>query len=836
MSDDAILREKQRRLRELQKQQARFGIDTRPQIETEIEDLEAEIADLGGSAARAGLPRPPQPDFAHPYPIQSGFTGCVTERKMLTGWLSTSAQPVLAVIGIGGMGKSALTWAWLQRDVLGSPLPGASPDWPAVTVACRLPDDARPAGVLWWSFYETQASFASFLDEAIGYASDHNINPRDLPSTYDKARVLLNLLQQRRLLLVLDGFERELRAYSSLGAAYQGDEVEKEPCGEHRTCADPHVARFLRDAANLPLKSRILLTSRLFPRELDDLAGCGRADLKTIDPEDAVTFFHAQGILGTRAEIQAACAPYGYHALALRLLAGVVKKDRRTPGDIKVASRYPVLPELKGREQHHILQIAYDQLDRPKRALLSRLAAFRSPMPYEALAALNNYTDSDRFDRALDELEERGLLFFDREQARYDIHSVVRGYTYDRLGDKPVVHIRLYGYFVAFPALEEDQVRSLDDLTPTIELYYHTVRACRYDEACDLYYDRLYKVLYFRLGAYQTCIELLGALFPDGEDRPPQLKDESDQVWTLNELANSYSLSGQLRRSVPLFEAINGIYEIRISSKQNQAVGLNNLADDHLKIGELASAERNLRRSIELCRESEDEFREVLGHQELGRLLAYQGVFEEAILELASSTDYWEQHNGDQGKCLDESYRALRALLMGDAHTAVEAARRARELADVKRVERDIIRAEWLLGAALLTQASSAEDSSKTLAEAESHLTEALTRCRRINMIDHEPDILLAWAKWHHLQGNTAQARADADEALAIADRCEYRLTQADIHNFLARLALDTGDRVAARRHAAIAKERAWCDGPPHCYKPALDEAERLLGELEHRA
>jgi hypothetical protein len=162
MSDDAILREKQRRLRELQKQQARSGVDTPPQITTEIEDLVVEIADLGGSAARAGLPRPPQPDFAHPYPIQSGFTGRVAERTMLTGWLSTSAQPVLAVIGIGGMGKSALTWAWLQRDVLGLPLPGATEDAPAVTAVCRMPDAARPEGVLWWSFYETQASFASF--------------------------------------------------------------------------------------------------------------------------------------------------------------------------------------------------------------------------------------------------------------------------------------------------------------------------------------------------------------------------------------------------------------------------------------------------------------------------------------------------------------------------------------------------------------------------------------------------------------------------------------------------------------------------------------------------
>jgi hypothetical protein len=60
-----------------------------------------------------------------------------------------------------------------------------------------------------------------------------------------------------------------------------------------------------------------------------------------------------------------------------------------------------------------------------------------------------------------------------------------------------------------------------------------------------------------------------------------------------------------------------------------------------------------------------------------------------------------------------------------------------------------------------------------------------------------------------------------------------YTLKQADIHNFMAHLALDSGDRSAARHHAESAKEHTWCDGPPHCYKPALDEAERLLGGIK---
>jgi tetratricopeptide (TPR) repeat protein len=410
------------------------------------------------------------------------------------------------------------------------------------------------------------------------------------------------------------------------------------------------------------------------------------------------------------------------------------------------------------------------------------------------------------------------------------MHPVVRGYAYDRLGDRQVVHIRLIGYFTAIPMLDQDNVQSLDDLAPSIELYHHMIRAKRYEQATELFRGRLVNTLYYRLGAYQTCIELLLTLFPEGEERPPQLEDEREQAWALNMLGVFYGRSGQLRRAVQLLEASNVIdqtsgYELGI------AVSLGNLANRYTELGELAAAERNLRHGIELCREIENEFQEAIGHQELGLLLGYQGMFEEATQETSLSIAYCKKEKHQQGYCQNMITLALRSLLMRESSSAYESAFKARELADERSYERDIIRAEWLIGAVLVMQTVS-NNHNRFLTEAESHLTEALTRCRRINMIDHEPDILLAWAKWHQLQGNAAQARADADEALAIADRCEYRLKQADIHNFLARLTLDAGDRAAARREAEIARERAWCDGPPHCYKPALDEAERLLAEI----
>ncbi|MGA9349764.1 MAG: hypothetical protein WBW48_13300 [Anaerolineae bacterium] len=165
------------------------------------------------------------------------------------------------------------------------------------------------------------------------------------------------------------------------------------------------------------------------------------------------------------------------------------------------------------------------------------------------------------------------------------------------------------------------------------------------------------------------------------------------------------------------------------------------------------------------------------------------------------------------------------------------AAKEAFELAQVSgyigRFERNVVQAEWLLGAAHRALGH--------LPEAETHLTETLTRCRRINLVELEPDILLEMARlrWAQAQGSEItsdesarlqeEALGLAREALEIADRCEYRLKQADIHNFLTQVALEKGDRKEARKHAEIAKERAWCDGPPHCYKPALEQAERIL-------
>jgi len=813
--------------------------------------------------------------LAHPYPMPPGFTGRADERRMLTDWLDhDSAHPLLVLRALGGFGKSALTWHWLMHDV----------------------DPRRWPVVVWWSFYETESSFESFLIEVLEYLG---VDARQLPPS-EQVRVLLSLLYRPGILLILDGFERALRAYSSMGAAYQGDDEgskTQEAGGSFQPtdCVSPLAEAFLRAVTSLPgVRGKVLITTRLTPRILETrggwrLSGCREEELTQLAPADAAALFRAVGVRGSRAELEQAGAPYGYHPLSLRLLAGLALRDLRQPGDIAAVQSLDISGELVQR-QHHVLEQAYTTLPPDRQTLLSRIACFRGPVAYEALSALGKENTKTRrrkgfknsaslrpgvfavnIEAALHDLIARGLLHRDasgREAAlnRYDLHPIVRRYAYDRLtvAGRADAHAHLRDYFAAVPTPE--RVQTLDDLAPVIELYHHTVRAEQLDEAATLFRDRLTNPLYFQFGAYQSCIELLRALFPDpstslrasSEDSLPRLKDESAQAWTLNTLAASYSLSGQPRQAVPLVEGYIAISEKR-GDKTNLAIGLGNVAQQQLVIGALRAAEANLRRSIALCREIEDAFQEAIGHQELGRLLAYRGAWDEADDELATAEAVVDKYGPSQTNYVSvvQAYRALRALLMhraapsltlpqrGREGVGVEAAQRALELADETArtqypVVRDYVDAHWLLGAAYRV--------SGDLDAADRHLSEALTRCRGINMVDHEADILLELAKLRKMQEagsrtegdapsescivhpeSFAEAKRLADEALVITERAGYVLQGADVHLFLAQLALEAGDRAGALEHARQAHTLATCDGEPYVYRVALDEAKAML-------
>ena len=74
---------------------------------------------------------------------------------------------------------------------------------------------------------------------------------------------------------------------------------------------------------------------------------------------------------------------------------------------------------------------------------------------------------------------------------------IVRKYAYARLAKPAATHAQLASYFNDVPRPE--QVRSIADLQPTIELYHHLVRASLTRHAV-LFYDLALAQVYYQPG------------------------------------------------------------------------------------------------------------------------------------------------------------------------------------------------------------------------------------------------------------------------------------------------------------------------------------------------
>jgi len=420
--------------------------------------------------------------LAHPYPMPPNFTGRAAELKILDDWLADDEDRLFILRALGGFGKSALAWQWINTHV----------------------DPSEWTNLVWWSFYEGDASFEHFIEETLRYLKLEV--PQGQRPQVDE---LLKTMQRQKILLIMDGFERALRAYSSMNAAYQGDSELPSPPRAERTlsegeveveagggagggvesegsadCININAEIFLKSVCSLPnIKSKVLITTRLTPRAIkprgEFMLGCREEELTAMQKADAVEFFHKQKIKGTHAEIEAACAPYGYHPLSLRILVGLIINDREDPGDIEVAENLDITDDII-QNKNHVLKVAYDSLSLEQQKLLSNISCFRSPTNYQAIKIVSGIPSrkrkkgktksTERLVDSLQVLESRGLLYWDRKMNRYDLHPIVKRYAYDRLtaSDRTTTHNHLRDYFAA----KEHPVRAqtIDELAAIIKL------------------------------------------------------------------------------------------------------------------------------------------------------------------------------------------------------------------------------------------------------------------------------------------------------------------------------------------------------------------------------
>ncbi len=601
---------------------------------------------------RGAIPQAPAEYVAHPYTLLQAqdLVGRQLELRLLTDWVSEPASAayrarIFNLIAIGGMGKSALTWKWFREIA-----PQEAPDL---------------AGRMWWSFYESDATFWNFVLHALAYVSGDDVaDLKKLPRKDVEDRLFRHLDEEPHL-IAMDGPERAMIAYARVDASrLADDELDRHTAnrvvgavglpktaadsfvGQHRLrqMLDPRDGAFLRRLTQARA-SRVLITSRLYPSELqmvtgDPAAGCFGLFLNGLTEDDALALWRELGVTGKRAELGPIFASVEGHLLLIHALAKEVAGHRAAPGDFGASRAAHPLFEITtlnvAEARTHILDFALRGLDCAAREALEHIVTFNMPASYDSLSAVligegKDCADAGALDRALTELEDRGLVGWDRIANRYDAHPIVRGVVWGLIGaeDRSARFRALEAHFEPMQTpIDWTEVESLADLSPAIERYHMLLGLGRLDDALALFKDRMENATFYRLAAHRERIGWLTPLFPDGAERAPALTSARDQSFAMNALAGSYMLSGQpgaavalLRNKVALDEAEGGEVELE--------VGLHNLGDCLTEIGAFRAAETALRRELVLVRNLESEFDEATALLILGGVLGFCGAGDE---------------------------------------------------------------------------------------------------------------------------------------------------------------------------------------------------------------
>ena len=231
-------------------------------------------------------------------------------------------------------------------------------------------------------------------------------------------------------------------------------------------------------------------------------------------------------------------------------------------------------------------------IDPGPRLLLGWISVLAGTVDWPTLQAINPFREEAsaleegadaRLDHALADLEDRGLLWWDRTTNTYDLHPIVRAVAHQQLDDRDRdwANDRISAHFGALPGVHVNRPRSVEDLRNTITLFRALVGASRFHRADALWEESLRDPLLFDLGATATVIELLTSL---GEANLPGYRTE---------LAFAFFQAERHREALEqdLATLAEDLAEERTHKLEED---IENTVDDFLCLGQDASATRYL--------------------------------------------------------------------------------------------------------------------------------------------------------------------------------------------------------------------------------------------------
>lgn len=311
------------------------------------------------------------------------FYGRSQELESLKHWIWHDRCRLVALLGMGGIGKTALA-AKLAREIHG--------EFEAVI----------------WRSLRNAPQLATLLGELVPFLSHQQDTQADL-------RQLIYWLRTCRCLVVLDNVETILQAGDQAGHFRPG----YESYGE--------LFRIVGEVAH---QSCVILTSREKPAELAAFEGDGFSvrSLKLEGSQEAAqALIQAKGLLGSEAQQQQLCRIYSYNPLALKIVATSIQ-------DLFDGAIQPFLDQdtFIFNSIRRLLDQQFERLSPLEQHLMYWLAINREGTTIaELVEDLITPIPRANFLEALESLSWRSLI--EKRAGKYTQQPVVMEYMTDRL-------------------------------------------------------------------------------------------------------------------------------------------------------------------------------------------------------------------------------------------------------------------------------------------------------------------------------------------------------------------------------------------------------------------
>jgi len=762
-------------------------------------------------------------EVVHHYSLGNRLFGREQELQELDGWLGTegSSISVRCLCALGGSGKSALAWHWLNRT-----LPGLQ--------------ERGYRGAFWCSFYEKDFDFESFLRRALAFGGRMERAAVDKMLRSEVESRLLQVLRDEPFVIVADGLERLMNGYAIFFEravdpdALRGGKNEQQVTPQDRRLTDPRNSVFLRALAG-EMASRILITTRLGPAELEDstgqaiahvrfmtLGGLGEQDVEalwsSILPETAIPD-----------DVRVLFQLSGNHPLVVSILARSVRSAGGAWDmwrDLEMHRDFAPPRGASEREvRSRIIGVCMSGLEERSYDVLGVLTTSGKPMTTEVLARIlqhgsattgdEQWTSQEQVTAELERLVSLGFVGVAAPggMEEYDVHPVVRGSVWGLITDPARDRFASHALSEFFATPDRDT--SGMDLNRPIALFQRLVQSMEIDRAWEMYLNKLWWPLTVQ-NDNRTLLSLISQLLPDGDAlQLVPLRSRREQGTAAEALASLLMSAGNGDRSDRLFRWCGAI---RLQT--GDFAGF--LHARHSRCWQTMYEGRLFQTELELRAMREDSMHfgatDIQPEIEcwIGVTLALRGCETEArrlFLNTQGKTAsyrWWAQALAEGYVYLNEPDQALQWLDQANKTSLTPAEGKLQQAWE--RLSRGMA----------LFQKGEMDAALNELAEALNVSINANYAVIQCFARPYVAEILLR-------RSRIDEAEVQIDNYFRLDPNSQYQLAASDAWRVRALCSLARGDRESATKYASMAYRLAACDGPPFVYREGLKRALEAL-------